>query len=197
LAWAGSVFFGMAGMVRYQMTPTVAAAANVQVPRRWPDRCALVRDAGKFTLVMALHPQCPCSQASVQELAELRARTGDRLSIVVMFIVPAGAPADWLDTILWKRANDVPGVRVIADHDGTESRRFGATTSGQVALYDPRGNLRFTGGITDGRGHQGDNAGLEAIVDLMHDRMPHIDTTPVYGCSLGVCTIAHTGGKRP
>lgn len=193
LAWAGAVFLGMWGMVRYQMTPA-ASAASLQVPKRWPDGCGISRDAGRFTLVMALHPQCPCSQASVHELAELKARAA-QLSVVVMFIVPIGAPADWLNTVLWRQANAIPGVSVIADRGGANARAFGAGTSGQVALYDRRGNLLFSGGITDGRGQQGDNAGLDAILELVHDRKTPVATTPVYGCPLGVCPIGRDGKR--
>ena len=38
-----------------------------------------------------------------------------------------------------------------------------AITSGQTLLYDTKGHLVFSGGITGGRGHEGDNTGRESI----------------------------------
>jgi hypothetical protein len=197
LAWAGIVFWGVAGLVRYQMTPTASAAASLAVPRQWPDCRDIVREPGRFTLVMALHPQCPCSRASVHELAELTSRTGGRLAAVVMFVVPAGAPRDWLDTDLVGQAKQIPGVKVIVDRSGVDAARFGASTSGQVALYDVPGRLLFSGGITDGRGHEGDNAGLTAILDLVRHGNSTVAATPVYGCPLGTCPLNRDGTTRP
>ena len=52
---------------------------------------------------------------------------------------------------------------------------MGATTSGHVLLYDAGGVLRFAGGITDGRGHEGDNAGLDAALALLRGHVPEVD----------------------
>ena len=63
-------------------------------------------------------------------------------------------------------------------------------TSGQTALYDPAGNLLFQGGITETRGHAGDNTGCEAIESLvLHQNMTTTPSTgpgetAVFGCSL-------------
>jgi hypothetical protein len=56
-------------------------------------------------------------------------------------------------------------------------------------VYDRSGALRFSGGITDGRGHEGDNAGLFSVLDLVRSGKSAVAATPVYGCSLGVCQI--------
>jgi hypothetical protein len=197
LAWAGVALFGMVRLVRYQMTPSTSAAASLAAPRQWPNCPDIVRDGHRYTLVMALHPQCPCSLASVHELGELTARTGGRLAVVVMFVVPPNAPSDWLDTDLFKQAKQIPGASVMIDRDGADAQRFGASTSGQVALYGMDGRLLFAGGITDGRGHEGDNPGLSAILDLVHGRDSTVVTTPVYGCPLGVCPINRDQATRP
>ena len=52
---------------------------------------------------------------------------------------------------------------MLRDDDGAEARRFGAETSGQTLLYDARGALAFSGGITGARGHAGDNAGRASL----------------------------------
>lgn len=197
LAWAVAVICAMGVMIRYQMTPTAPASASVAVPRTWPDGIDIVRRPGRYTAVMALHPQCPCSRASVHELMELTARTAGRMDAVVLFVDPSGAPADWLNTDLLAQAKQIPDVTVMIDRDGADARQFGATTSGQVVLFDPQDRLVFSGGITDGRGYQGDNTGLTAMLDLVRDGKSTVSATAVYGCPLGVCPLDQSQGKKP
>jgi hypothetical protein len=75
---------------------------------------------------------------------------------------------------------------VVADDGGVESQRFGALSSGQALLYGADGRLLFAGGITESRGHQGDNAGESAIAALVlgAGRSGQSSSTPVYGCPL-------------
>jgi hypothetical protein len=186
--WAIGIVLGMLGMVRYQMTP---AAPGREISRRWPANAGIARASGLATLVMMLHPQCPCSRASVHELGELTARAAGRLDAHVLFVEPPNAPADWLDGDLWKEAHAIPGVAVTVDKDGHDAAAFGATTSGQVMVFDPAGNLEFSGGITDGRGHEGDNAGLLSVLSLLREGKTAVFQTPVYGCWLGICRDVH------
>jgi hypothetical protein len=70
------------------------------------------------------------------------------------------------------------------DGGGVEARRFRVATSGHVLLYDVRGLLIFSGGITAARGHRGDSYGRAAV----HDRILNPEGTrsgsPVFGCPL-------------
>jgi len=117
------------------------------------------------------------------------ARSAGRLDAHILFVQPANAPADWLDGALWQQAKTIPGVTISVDKDGRDAAALGASTSGQVMVYDAAGVIRFSGGITDGRGHEGDNAGMQSILDLIRFGKSSLATTPVYGCSLGVCRI--------
>jgi hypothetical protein len=187
LVWGGAVAIGMLGIVRYQMKPGAQAR---EAPRNWPAGVDdIVRKPSRFTLVMTLHPQCPCSRASLHELSELMTRARGHVDVHILFVKPPGAPADWCDSDLWNQARDLPGVEVSIDNEAKDASILGATTSGQVMVYDASGAIRFSGGITDGRGHDGDNAGLSAILGLVRDGKAAISTTPVYGCSLGVCPL--------
>jgi hypothetical protein len=102
----------------------------------------------------------------------------------VLFAKPPNLPRDWEQTDLWETAAAIPGVKVMRDDDGLEARRFHAATSGQTMLYDKKGNLLFSGGITGGRGHEGDNAGRSAIVSLLTTGKADDWETPVFGCAL-------------
>jgi hypothetical protein len=138
------------------------------------------------TLVMFVHPKCPCSHASAAELSRLMGRLGDKLGVRVVAVEPTGAPKEWDDAELLAKFRRLPGVEVTIDREAKEAFRFGARTSGQVNLYDARGQLRFRGGITSSRGHEGDNPGSDAIIPIVQgaDNTTVVKTTKVYGCSL-------------
>ncbi len=133
---------------------------------------------------MLAHPKCPCTRASIGELAQIVAETQGKLTAYVLFTKPQGAGADWDDTELRRSAAAIPGVTVVTDADGSEARRFGAETSGHTLLFDPDGALLFSGGITASRGHAGRNAGESAIIAAVNGGRSDSAGTPVFGCSL-------------
>jgi hypothetical protein len=154
------------------------------VPARWPQGSEIRRDRDRATLVMFAHPNCPCTRASIGELALLMARCQGHVRAHVLFVRPVGIADDWARTDLWRSAAAIPGVTVASDDGGIEARRFHIATSGHTVLYDPQGRLLLTGGITDSRGHSGDNAGRRAIVALLHDGVADRTETPAFGCPL-------------
>lgn len=178
--WACVVVGGVCALWAYEAAPSPAAAA----PVAWPADSALRRVAGEPTLVMLAHPRCPCTRASIGELAKIRARCKGRLHMYVLFIKPGGFERDWEKTDLWRSAADIPGVEVVSDEGGAEARRFGAATSGQALLYDGLGRLVFSGGITPSRGHYGDNDGADAIVSLSRGASVERNRASVFGCPL-------------
>jgi hypothetical protein len=213
VVWLVAVVSGTVVLLQYQMTPgrpaTVSAAEAAvsvpvtQSPPAGPNPSAnpsqplsqskpvpsipplLASD--KPTLLMFAHPKCSCSMASIEELDDLMVRCGDRVHARVILFQPIDQPADWSNTRLYYRAQSIRGVQIEHDLNGALAQRFGAHTSGQVFLYDPQGQLLYSGGITGSRGHVGDNAGLDAVMDLLlHPDRPH--ATPikfaVFGCSL-------------
>jgi len=180
ISWVCAVGAGFRMLLAYEHTPGEGARA----PDQWPNASEIVRPPGRATLIMLAHPQCPCTRASIGELAILMARVHKSVSAYVLFVSPSDLAESWPRTDLWESAAAIPGVRTIADHDGREARLFHAATSGQTLVYDATGRLTFSGGITDARGHSGDNAGRTAIVSLLTTGTSDQRTTPVFGCSL-------------
>jgi hypothetical protein len=145
--------------------------------------------------VLLIHPHCPCSRATIEELARLMNDCNGKVNATVLMLHPAETAKTWEQTDLWRSAVVIPGVSVVADEEGRESQRFGAATSGQTLLYAADGRLLFAGGITESRGHSGDNAGRSAVCELVLASNPGLRRplhTPVYGCPLfdhcSVCT---------
>lgn len=170
----------MGALWSYSLTP----GDQHEPLERWPTGSPIARLHDRPTLVMFAHPRCPCSRASVGELALIMARVPGRLAAHVVFPSPSEGGSGWSDTPLWRAAADIPGVQVLRDEDGREARRFGAVTSGQTLLYDAGGRLAFSGGITSARGHAGDNAGRSSVISVVKEGKAARARTPVFGCSM-------------
>lgn len=179
-AWVTVVGTGFGWLALYESRPGPAAES----PGDWPSPSRLSRDPGRWTLVMFLHPRCPCSRASLDELGGLLPGHGNQVRAIVLFCIPPGAPPGWEKAAAWRQATAMKGVTVFCD-DGDEERcRFGPETSGHVLLYDPGGVLRFSGGITRARGQAGENPGRSAVESLLRGLSPPAWEGPVFGCPL-------------
>ena len=178
--WLLMIGAGAGLLWNYESTPGAAAAT----PDRWPAASRIEPAADRATLVMLAHPHCPCTRASINELARLMTQAQGRVTAYVLFVKPQGFSDDWAQSELWASAAAIPGVTPVLDDGGVEAGHFHAATSGQTVLYDAAGNLLFSGGITGARGHEGDNAGRTAIVSLLTSDEAEERGTPVFGCPL-------------
>ena len=179
ILWLWGVSVGMRLLWDYALTPGMPA----RPPESWPAESGLPRVPGRPTLVMAVHPRCPCTRASLGELSWIMAHSPEQLSVFVLFLKPSTAPDDWEKSELWQSVTEMRGVIIWQDIDGKEANRFHAHTSGQTVLYDKDGKLLFRGGITMARGHAGANMGRNAILGLLAAG-PAPAESPVYGCPL-------------
>ena len=180
LTWAGAVIVGGRVLLKYESLPGKIGAISDQ----WPAGSSLQRDNDRPTLVMAVHPQCPCTKASVGELAQIVARTQNKVRVLVLFCTPKNSADEWINTDLHRAVARIPGVAIVTDIDSAEAQRFGAETSGHTFLFDSSGRLLFNGGITASRGHSGDNAGESSIVSLIDNRAGKLARTFVFGCPI-------------
>lgn len=180
LLWAAAAAAGFATLAAYETAPGAAGAP----PPAWPGGRVVPAPDGLPVLVVVAHPQCPCTRATVSELERLMRRVHGRVSTHVLFVQPDGTDEAWVEGDLWRRASAVPGVRTVRDPGGHGARRFGALTSGHALLYDARGRLRYSGGLTATRGHEGDNAGRTAVESLLTRGDADLHAAPVYGCPL-------------
>ena len=178
--WMAGIAWGLSALSAYDNRPGAEASA----PQRWPATTTLARTSDAATLVFLAHPQCTCTRASLDELAEILARARTKPRTYVLFLKPRGVTDTWEQTDLWRRAALLPGASIVRDDDGAEARRFGVETSGQTLLYDRTGALVFSGGITASRGHAGENAGELALISLLTNGRSDRRATSVFGCPL-------------
>lgn len=190
LLWVAAAVGGAKWLNEYAFTPGDLGAG----PEHWPVGVDVVRSATRATLVVAMHPGCPCSRATLSELDTILARSADRLEARVIF-VPVATPGPVEESDLFRQAGMLPRVSVLVDTDGSRLRAFGLLTSGETRLFRADGTLAVRGGITLSRGHVGDNPGRQAILAALRAEEVCGDgrqgTQPVFGCAL----FDRTGGS--
>ena len=179
LAWAIAVVAGFLVLWSYASTP---GAAN-SPPQTLPSDSSLSRTEGRWTLVIFVHPRCPCTQSSLSELERLHARCAGQIDVRIACLSPLTAKTEWTETSLVRRAKALPSVAVISDTAGDNARLFHVHTSGAALLYDPTGKLAYHGGLTSARGHEGDNPGSDAVLALVTGTGAPA-TAPTFGCPL-------------
>lgn len=168
---------------------SVSNGAVALAPFDWPKSTALQHDT-MGSMVVFLHPHCPCSSATMSEVERLMPKLRNRARVFLVFIRPENRPTEWLHSNLWDRAQRIKGVTVYEDFGFKEASRFGAEVSGQTYFYDGNGLLVLNGGLTPGRGHEGFSAGQQAILQWLDGKASGIAKTQAFGCTL-------RSGKEP
>jgi hypothetical protein len=172
-AWLAVVAAGFAAWAAYDATPGPRAGGAVAAEVVGP----------AWTLTLYAHPHCPCTRASLAELAEIARSLPAGAVVHVAFVRPAGTAAGWERTASWDAAAAIPGVSVGCDAGGVEAARVGATTSGHAVLADAAGRVAFRGGLTRGRGRAGESAGRRAVLEIVAGGIAEGEA-PVFGCPL-------------
>jgi len=125
-AWSAAAAAGMG---------LLAAYANN--PGKWSPAPSVIGHSDQATsaghrLYMFLHPRCPCSVASVNELTRIMSRCAGQLDATVYFVRPESEPADWENGTLRNLVSSIPGVKLISDVGGSVAGQFHATFSVKI-----------------------------------------------------------------
>lgn len=177
--WAIFVGIGFVWMTDYSTRPGIPANVSAKLPPN-----IFSESESTFPkLVLFIHPQCPCSAATFTELEKIVASTQGLAKIKVIFYRPNDKLVEWIETAYWRRTKNIPGVEISSMKE-EEIEKFGVITSGQTLLYDAKGNLLFSGGITSARATEGDNTGRKIIETYLRKGEILSGETPVFGCSL-------------
>ncbi len=176
LVWIALVTAGFASLVVYERYPGADVASSLKAestlqPETW-------------TLLVAVHPRCPCTRATVDELESLLRRYPADVDCHALVYHPPGLEKEWLELSLVEQLRALPRVTLSGDSDGRKLAALGMETSGAIRLIDPAGKVRFHGGITASRGHRGFNPGSQIIESLLRGEAITLDHAPVYGCRM-------------
>jgi hypothetical protein len=184
VVWIAIAVAGWYGISAYGFNGDPQATAHI-VPY-WPTDSTIARMTDRPTLVLFLHPKCPCSRATVGELERLPVLApSDALpDICVVAAAPRSTGDLWWSSPFLARAARLPNTRLVRDPGGVETELFGARVSGTVLLFDPAGKRLYAGGVTMARGHAGDNVGLQAVTELLVDHHADVAPIPPLGCEM-------------
>jgi hypothetical protein len=187
--WLASAAAGFGLLMRHQMTPGSAGQPAHTLPEvlSTPPLGPATSNA-RPRLVVVAHPPCPCTAVTLEQLRPLLGRsdqpaTGTQPLLQVVLVVPDGAPAGFERGRIMLGASTLPGA-ITTVLSEAQARNLGIRTSGHVLLYAATGELLFSGGITQGRGHAGDNPGLTDLTSTLRGGRPARSTHLVYGCPL-------------
>lgn len=150
----------------------------------WPTGLVIERSPDRPIAIVTLHPECPCSKATLSELERIATRSPS-LRLYAVFEAYDSLPEEIRDSALWNQAVSIPGLTALTDSDGGIARMLGNKTSGEVRLFSPLGLLLFSGGITSSRGHAGENPASDAVIALAAgtSTTPQLHV-PTFGCAL-------------
>jgi len=180
LAWAGAVLYGLWAFTTYENTPGKDEATYGD----WPADAAFEPFTDASTLLLFVHPKCPCTMATAHELDRLLLEIQKPVHVIVYVFRPNNEEPGWMQSPTMDAISSIKGVTVRADTDGQQAARFGARTSGQAVLFDARGITRYRGGITESRGHEGDNDARNALVARINDPTLPFAHMPTFGCAI-------------
>jgi hypothetical protein len=190
--WGAAVGLGTLFLEAYAARPGEA----IPSPDHWPEGSAIPRDARRPTLLIFLHPQCPCSLASVGELTDIINRCGEQVATQAVVLDTPLLESRGRSEIHQALAR-LPRITIRKDRGGIESRRFNVTTSGHVLLYEVDGRLVFSGGITAARGHRGDSFGRSALLSWIRGGGNVRRQSCVFGCPLVAARSKSGQESRP
>ncbi|MBX3360034.1 MAG: hypothetical protein KF912_13170 [Phycisphaeraceae bacterium] len=198
--WLGMLGVGMGVIEHYANRPgpigpvPAAHEPGIHEPRTRP----LAR--------MYVHPRCPCSRASLLELAALMSSPGVVADVEIHVYRPADAPDDWAKGRAWRIAEQIPRARVLIDPEAARAHADGALTSGHLVVRTAAGSLAFSGGITRSRGQHGPSPAHDRVLPLLRADRESDDTltlgavtaatNPVFGCLITQARECATGAKR-
>lgn len=187
--------------VRYLLKFENTAGKQGLAASDWSSAALRSGDPHLPTLLVALHPKCSCSDATLSELEDAAQTFHGPYNAILLIDPPQGTTFDWQKINSYREAQKALRAAVVLDPGGKLAAGFGAFTSGDVLLYSAedthsRRSLLFAGGVTAARGMVGSNRGVEALEAAFHHPGNNLHATaPVFGCGLGNAPAAE-GNKQ-
>ncbi|MCE9599083.1 MAG: hypothetical protein K8S54_14065 [Spirochaetia bacterium] len=178
-AWVLLLFCFMYALGAYEQTP--GEESDLQ---QWPADFQRPSNNRERTLVFFAHPGCPCTKPSVEQLRSILPQDGTTEVLVFLF-KPATEDARWTHTELFEKLSQIPGARIESDSDGKIAEKFHVRTSGTTLIFDKGGKVLFSGGLTRGRGTEGDNDNAASARSVLAGSTVTrtLQKAVVYGCS--------------
>lgn len=180
-AWGAAVFLLFGQLVTY----SAQQGAAVLPPIYWPEETTLKRQPDRWTILIFVHPKCPCTKAALSEFARLQALHNTSVDTSIALFVPPDQDPRWAYGVITNAASRIKGVDLINDPEAKIAKQFNIYTSGHVLAYRPDGSLAYSGGLTNSRGHEGLSQGTTALLKALKEpQSKHRAEYPVFGCPI-------------
>src|SRR5687768_15586139 len=89
--WVSLIAVGLGLLWAYENRP----GPTTTPPAHWPADSRIDLATDRATLLIMAHPHCPCTRASIGELARLMAQAQDRVTVYAIFLKPEVSDDDW------------------------------------------------------------------------------------------------------
>lgn len=215
--WLGAFAASARSLLHYEWTAGSMNAAPSQLPASTRTSNHLLSghplsgepSASEGLLIVAVHPLCSCTRATLDELENSAATWHQPFHAVVLVYQakssgsasPVFKPAAYLS-----EAKQALNADLVLDAGGEQAARLGALTSGEILYYSAPNShgqrrLLFSGGVTAGRGMVGENGGIQALEQAVRKTSAIASSSnqdsqeahaPVYGC--GLAALSPSGG---
>jgi len=144
------------------------------------------------SLVIAVHPDCPSSRATMREAVRICDRVPGEVKVTAL--VFGEDEKEILQNPMFAGLAKVKS-RILSDTTGDVARRLGLTNSAQALLFSPNGNLLYNGSITASV-ERPTNLGEETVVEILNGSTVTSIVSPPHGCSLAEGICAHEHGLK-
>ncbi len=178
-AWLGTICAGFVWLGLSDAQPGSRGAPPVQLAAV-PE---LQADSGLVSLTCFIHPQCPCTRATLRDLERVATHVRETAQLRVVVAYPSDHP-EWMSTATVAFASTISGVRIVPDPGGLLTAACGVKTSGHTLIYGPEGDLRYSGGLVPLRNHEGNAETRDCVLQVIESQPKRPVQTPAFGCPM-------------
>ncbi len=139
--------------------------------------------SSEYSLILFLHPKCSCSRATIRELKSVLSRAPQAYQLTVVMYCPEEKPESWTEGVNERLARRLGPRKWVVDSGELFSRNH-ILDSGHVLCFDRNQELRFSGGVTVSRPHEGPNQARLALARILDGGPQAKVHFPVFGCSI-------------
>lgn len=144
----------------------------------------LIPGLGELRVIVAIHPRCPCTRTTLNELRRLLTEATISVQCTVLIAIPEDQSSAWLASATVDAAKRLPNTQLIPDANSNRASQLGLDISGQILVIGDDAGVLFSGGITAGRSCTTDNIGSESLARLLNGNATLPLSTPTFGCRL-------------
>jgi hypothetical protein len=180
VAWTAASVLSWSLLLSHTYQPVVATGGI----NEWPSSLEPTDRDGRIRVILFAHPLCPCTRATIAELDEALGSRRTNVNTTIVFVTAGLAEPDIYDSPTVAAARRLLNVTLRFEDNTAFASRIGATTSGELFVFDGAGKRVFHGGITAGRGHRGRSPGRERFEQALEGILVDHEESPLFGCRL-------------